>query len=397
MSSGRASKDGNTPSSSEEGSSQTQLSQTELGASSAPTPSGADDFSRVVANITHELKTPLHSILAIAGVLATEVDGPLTEEQRRQVEMIVRNGERLLEQIVDLLQFSSVRTETRRTRLRRVAVRKLFEGLVSVLLPVAAKAGITLDADFSRLDAQMVTDEALLNRIFGNLLSNAVKFSPDGGLVSFHAESHSDGSLSAYVADSGIGMSPEQQSAIFKEFYQADAGDSRRFGGVGLGLALVRTSVERLGGKLELTSEPGKGSLFTVTLPSREGSVKPPRILILDDDPTVRFTLEACFIHEGYEPCVIERGDDLHRRIAELQPDLVMLDVKAPELRSLELLAEIRNSSWGAELPVILISALDGPKERSRGFELGASDFILKPFDVTELLARVRSQLERSW
>lgn len=357
-----------------------------------------EDFSRVVANITHELKTPLHSILAVASLLASETDGPLNDEQRRQVEIIARNGEQLLELITELLQFSSAVTATRPLNIRRIDLKRFFQDLVRGLEPLAERSGVQFEADFARLNDGFCTDKALLQRIVGNLLANAFKFSPDGGTVSLSAEITKNNALNICIADSGIGMPPDVLASIFGHFYQADSGDARRFGGVGLGLALVKRAVDLLGGTIEVKSEQGQGSIFTISIPAADDKLQERSILVRDDDPTVCLTLEECFRSQGgYKVYFSQSGEELLAQIGELRPDLVLLDVKAPDYAGFTLLEKIRNSAWGKELPVVLISTLDGPTERSRGFELGASDFIVKPFEVSELIARVRTQTERTW
>jgi two-component system, sensor histidine kinase len=356
-----------------------------------------EDYSRLIANLTHELKTPLHSILAIASILASEVDGPLTAEQRRQVEMITRNGEHLLEQITELLQFSTTATETRRANLRQIKVRVLFDEVLRSIEPVAKRANVSVESDIERLKPDFWSDTTLLRRIVVNLLSNAVKFSPDGGNVSFFAQTLNDSSLEVQVADSGIGMRTGDQSAIFAEFFQADSGDTRRFGGVGLGLTLVKAALDLLGGRVDVKSEPGRGSLFTVHIPSALATMEKRKVLVVEPDEGVRLSLHQCFAGEGYETVLLPTRDEVVRYIAELKPDLVMLDVSDSQGEGFALVEQIRSSAWGEAIPVIVMSTLEGPKERARGFKAGASDFIVKPFDVEELIARVRTQLERPW
>lgn len=355
---------------------------------------GRRGFSRIVANLTHELKTPLHSILAVVELLAAETDGPLTPEQKRQVEMIRRNGRNLLELIIDLLNFSRSESDPERLRFTSFQPRRLFEEVVDSVRPLASQNGITIESDLERLAEGFFSDRTVVRRIVGNLVGNAVKFSPDGGLVSVFAESLKDGALSFQIADSGIGIPPEIQSSIFTEFYQAEAGDARRFGGVGLGLSLVQRAVQLLGGSIEVKSEADRGSIFVVSIPSAEASVPKKKILVADEDESVCFTLSECFRTEHCLTVEITEQKALLSAIAHEKPDLIILGFREG---SLSLLEQLRASAWGQEIPIIIMSALDSPAERSRAFELGASDFIVKPFNVGELRARVRGQLERSW
>ena len=159
----------------------------------------------------------------------------------------------------------------------------------------------------------------------------------------------------------------------------------------------MKSALELLHGTIDVKSEMGQGSLFAISLPDAGDSVERYSILILDQDQAVRLSLKETFRTQGFESCFVENDVDMIRQLAELRPDLVMLDVRAPEYTGFQILEEIRAASWGLELPVILMSTLDAPADRAKGFELGASDFIVKPFDVGELVARVRLQLERRW
>lgn len=356
----------------------------------------SDDYSRVVANLTHELKTPLHSILAVASLLSSETDGPLTAEQRKQVDIITRNGEQLLELITELLQFSSTATRSRKINLRRLDPGALFEDVVRSISPVAQKAGVVIEAEMDQLGAQFCSDPTLLHRIVANLLSNAVKFSPHGGKILFFAETMSDGSIRLQIADNGIGMNAQTQAAIFKEFFQAEAADSRRFGGVGLGLALVKSALTLLKGRIEVQSEPNQGSVFTLFFPSSTEVLEKPKIALVESDENVRLSLSECFSSQGYET-VILKEHELLAGVAAGRPDLVVLDAGGVQLEGLRLLESLRKTAWGSEIRVIVMSVLDGPEERAAGFKAGASDFIVKPFKLEELLARVRRQIEQPW
>lgn len=356
----------------------------------------ADLQSRLLANITHELKTPLHSILAAANLLHNQIDGPLNDEQRRQVEMILRNGEQLLEQITELLNYSSNASGTYRLIISEFDPRALFNGIFAVMAPVAARTSVTLETDFSSLGPKFSSDRALIQRIVSNLVSNALKFTPAGGKVSSHARSTSSGGIRFDVVDTGIGIPSEFQKAIFQDFFQVEAGDARRFGGVGLGLALVKTAVANLSGKIEVKSEPGKGSIFSVELPAL---VPPERdVLVAGRDAGLRLTLEECLRTQHLRGTFVETAKQLFEAVAQKQPELIIIDLfEADGQREsgFEILTAVRAAQWGKELPVIVMSALGGATERSKAFGAGASDFIVKPFDVAELVARINGQLQK--
>ncbi|MCC6954515.1 MAG: response regulator [Deltaproteobacteria bacterium] len=348
-----------------------------------------------MGNITHELKTPLHSILAIAQLLRSEVDGVLNSEQRRQVEMILKNGDSLLELITHLLQYSDLESGTRRAQYEEFKPKEFLEELRLTVEPIAQKGGITIEANFGQLAGMFVSDRRLLRQAISNLISNALKFSPRGGHLALYAATLHDGSLLVEVADSGIGIPQEAQEMIFSEFYQVERTDARRYGGVGLGLTLVKTALELLGGKIELRSEVGQASLFRVTIPNAPERLKRRRILVVDADSAICLALESSFRKEGFE---VECGGDADRiesRVAEFRPELIILDIRGFDASGVRALQHTTASSWGRDIPVMVMSSVDGAKERSRAFELGAADYMVKPFDLAELLARVRLQLER--
>ncbi len=364
------------------------------------TPSGGAQeagFARLLANLTHELKTPLHSILASASLLETEADGVLSAEQRKQVEIIRRNGEHLLELITELLHYNAAAAEARRANIRRFDARRMFDDIRRSIEPLAQKSGIILDCSLEALPDAFFSDPALLRRIVGNLLSNALKFSPEGGTVSLYAAVLGDGSLHIQVADSGIGMRPADQQAVFAEFFQADAQDNRRFGGVGLGLALVKAALDLLNGRCEVQSEPGRGSLFTVLIPSGDAAYARRKILIIEPDAGIRLSLKHYLSAEGYELYFASAGAGLARLAAEAKPELVLLDVSDRLGDGFAAIEQMRASPWGCAVPIIAMSAVDTPEERARGFRSGASDFVVKPFAIDEIIARLRSQLERPW
>ena len=367
--------------------------------SEGPRPAKKDDAdlqSRLLANVTHELKTPLHSMLAAANLLQNQIDGPLNDEQKRQVAMIIRNGEQLLEQITELLNYSSNASGNYRLIVSEFDPRALIEEIFASMVPVAGRTNIALESDFSGLGRKFSSDRALLQRVIVNLVSNAIKFTPAGGKVSSHAATLSNGSIRFDVVDTGIGIPNEFQNAIFQDFFQVEAGDARRFGGVGLGLALVKTAVGNLSGRIDVRSEPGKGSIFSVELPP----LTPPErhVLVVGRDAGLRLTLTECLRSKHMIGTFVETGRQLLDAIAHHRPELIIIDLfedSAAGESGAAILKTVRESQWGRDLPVIVMSALDGPAERSKAFAAGANDFIGKPFDVVELAARIHGQLER--
>lgn len=348
----------------------------------------------ILPNLTHELKTPLHSILTLVQLLLTEADGPLTEEQKKQLGMVLRNSEHLLELISELLQYSSLESRTRALVIEEFEPETLFDAVCEAIQPLAEKNQVILERDYKQLPKQFVSDRTLIRQIVHNLLSNAVKFTPPSGVVYLFAETTAEGGLILEVVDSGIGIPPEVQKRIFEEFYQAESGESRRFGGVGLGLSLVRAASQALSGSVELRSEAGQGSLFRVLLPSLEEQLKRPKLLVIESDPVLRLTFGELFTANKLDCKIVENRAEALEALASWHPALILLDLPTVKGEAdYSLLKEFRSQVASKELPIILISPLDSPKERAQGFQFGASDYLVKPFDNAELLARVRSSL----
>jgi CheY-like chemotaxis protein len=346
-----------------------------------------------IANLTHELKTPLHSILAIAGLLKAKADGPLTPEQEKQVDIILRNGQELLGLIVNLLDYSAAASD-RIPKYELLQVQPLFKTLLDGLENVAKQQAIKLSTEYNLPATGFASDAFYLRQIVNNLLSNALKFS-QGAEVSLHAKILANGALQLQVADSGIGMSVKVRDSIFNEFYQGDSGDSRSFGGVGLGLSLVQKSVTQLNGIIDVQSEEGQGTIFTVTIPSAADKIPASRLLVVEPDNGVRLSLEQLFYKEGYTVSSQSSLAGLIEKAIETRPQLLLLGLGDNRDAALNAVQTIRESEWGETLPIVIMSVFDSPQERASIFASGATDFVAKPFDVSEVAARVRMHCKR--
>lgn len=344
-------------------------------------------LSALLAQLTHELKTPLHSILSLATVLASEIDGALGDEQRKQVEMIRRNGEQLLELITELLSFSSIGARAHRFSLESFKLRALLEEIGAAIRVVARQKGIACQFDFSGASEEFISDRFLIRQVVTNLLQNAVKYSPEGGTVwCFAANDPNRRTLRLQVVDTGEGISPALQPAVFEGFVQGRGARS----GVGLGLALVEASLRQLGGSIELRSEAGRGSLFEVLIPEAPEASATPEILVADADADTRATLRAVLKAAGYS--VVEAGseEEVVQGLNAGSARLALIDIA--------LLSEALRSALAIDNrpPLIVSAAFDGQGERSFVKSWGADDFIAKPFDIDDLLRRIGEQLRRS-
>jgi signal transduction histidine kinase len=233
--------------------------------------------SQFLANMSHELRTPLNSIIGFSALLTEGLHGPLTERQRRDVGHIHASGQHLLAVINDILDLARVEAGKLELTLEPVALGPVIEDSLTLVREQAAAKGLRLESELPEGLPPALADPLRLKQILSNLLSNAVKFTPEGGAVTVGARAEEEG-LALWVKDTGVGIAPEDQERIFREFEQADNTLARQHQGTGLGLALTRHLVELQGGKIRVESEgEGRGSTFTFTMPTAEvGAGKAP-------------------------------------------------------------------------------------------------------------------------
>ena len=220
--------------------------------------------SQFLANVNHELRTPLSSIIGYARLVRRETEGQISSLQRENLEDLLRNAERLLGLIDSLLDFAKIEAGKIEVQLEPVRLDELIQGAAATIEPMLNKNSVRLVRDVPRHLMPLYTDREKLRQIILNLLGNAVKFTEHGEIKII--ASQQNGSLQLVVSDTGIGIGKEDLNKIFEEFYQADL-STNKYRGTGLGLAIVKRFVSLLGGKIDVASEEGKGANFTVTLP----------------------------------------------------------------------------------------------------------------------------------
>jgi len=224
--------------------------------------------SEFLANMSHELRTPLNAVIGFSEVLSERMFGDLTDKQAEYVKDIHASGAHLLSLINDILDLSKVEAGRMELDVATFSVPMAIDNAITLIKERAVRHGITLECSIERAVGDISADERKMKQILLNLLSNAVKFTPDGGRISVAANAIAGG-VEISVTDTGIGIAPEDCSAVFEEFRQVGLQSDAKAEGTGLGLALARKFVELHGGKIEVTSELGKGSNFTFTLLNR--------------------------------------------------------------------------------------------------------------------------------
>ena len=224
--------------------------------------------SEFLANMSHELRTPLNAIIGFSEVLLKRMFGPLNEKQDEYLQDVLSSGRHLLSLINDILDLSKVEAGRMELDLAPFNLPLALDNALTLVRERAMRHGIRLELEVGAGVGDMVADERKIKQILLNLLSNAVKFTPEGGRVGVRAE-RANGTVEISVSDTGIGISPEDQEAIFEEFRQVGTDYARKREGTGLGLTLARKFVELHGGRLWVKSLVGQGSTFTFALPER--------------------------------------------------------------------------------------------------------------------------------
>lgn len=225
----------------------------------------------LMANVTHELRTPIHAIRGLTDVLDAEVYGEITDEQREAFENIREAAGGLLRVVDDLLALTKSEAGALELRVSEVKLSEVLEAVTGSVRWMLGRKELSLELLDEAPGLVLETDRGKLARVLVNLLSNAAKFTPEGGRIVLGAKPL-EGGVELTVEDDGIGIDPEEQARIFEPFRQVDGSEERHYGGVGLGLAIVDRLVRMLGGEIDIDSEPGRGTTFTVRLPQR-----PPR------------------------------------------------------------------------------------------------------------------------
>ncbi|GJP77176.1 hypothetical protein CLOP_g7605, partial [Closterium sp. NIES-67] len=362
--------------------------------------------SEFLANMSHELRTPLNSSLILAKLLAENPQENLSAEQVKFAESIYSAGNDLLNLINDILDISKVEAGKLEVRPENSSVARLVDGLRGMFEPLASDRKLGFQVEVQEgAPAMLFTDRQRLEQILKNLLSNAIKFT-EQGQVSLSVSGAAEGGIVFTVRDSGIGIAPDQQESIFEAFRQADGTTNRRYGGTGLGLSISRDLATLLGGSIHVTSEPGKGSVFTLTLPEQYKMLKTARsrdkvfegrkILLVDDDVRNIFALTSALEHKGAVVVIGRNGREAIDRLNEVEDiDLVLMDVMMPEMDGYEATALIRQDPRWKKLPIIAVTAKAMKDDQERCLAAGSNDYLAKPIDLDRLFSLIRVWLPK--
>ena len=404
--------------------------------------------SRFFANISHELRTPLTLLIAPLESLISRTESSRPQEERDLMSTMHGNSMRLLKLINDLLDLVRLESGRAKVHAQRVNVKDFINGLATAVSAVAQDKRIQLNAHVDSDLGIVLADPEKLERICLNLLFNALKFTAANGRVTFSATKE-DGRMVIEVRDTGMGIPADQLPHIFNRFWQADTSSQRKFQGMGIGLALVKELAETQGGNVVATSEVGKGTSMTVSLPlqvaeapsaeeeesaevseeadahmtknkdwiadlyrraemfpamtSLQATLRPvetgagrsrkPKLLIADDEPDMLRFLKGQ-LSETFEVLEAVDGQQAVDKAAQFLPDIILSDMMMPEKDGLQVCRELRERTSTRSIPVVLLTARADEKTKIDCLAAGASDFLPKPFSLTEIMVRLKNLVD---
>ena len=339
-----------------------------------------------LSNMSHELRTPLNSVIALSGVLNRRLADKIPHDEYSYIEVIGRNGKHLLSLINDILDLSRIEAGKEVVDISVFNLNNLIADLTEMLQPQAEQKNLQLIHNNRNEEIKVASDAAKCRHILQNLIGNAIKFTETGKVeITTFASSTS---ITVKVADTGIGILPEHREHIFNEFTQADGSTSRRFGGTGLGLAIARKYAQLLNGLVEVESELGSGSVFTLTLPLKfSNKIDAPAgndsirqhmkskitginkgdftktILVIEDSEPAVIQIKDALDENGFKVIVASDGIRALEMIKEQKPDGIILDLMMPGIDGFEVLRKLRTSAENGLTPVLILTAKQVTKE----------------------------------
>lgn len=367
-----------------------------------------------LSTMSHELRTPLNAIMGFAEILQRQTAEKLSEREQKQLKNIAQSGQQLLKMIEDMLDLIRYDQDDLKWHQELFLPERELENIFLPLKKKARDKDITFNREIEvSKENNLLADSKKIKQIIYNLLENAVKFNQGGGTVELRIKTDETGFLIIEVEDDGIGIPADKQAKIFEPFVQLESSLDRRFEGAGLGLDLVKSYVELAGGDIKITSTPGKGSTFTVTLPGKlelyrqsevsntqkeqeqdeleeekeeqqlqtsspPQSIERKKALVIEDESTAREIIGDYLKEMGFEVLTAGQGEEGLQLARDNRDDLALitLDLLLPDAEGWEILKRLKAEPATRSIPVIIISSL---AKKEKGLVLGASDFITKP------------------
>lgn len=362
--------------------------------------------SQFLANMSHELRTPMNAIIGYSEMLIEEAEDLEQDDFVPDLQKIHGAGKHLLTLINDILDLSKIEAGRMELYLENFKIKSLISETISTIHPLIEKNQNQIETKIAEDLDLMHADLTKVRQSLFNLLSNASKFTKQGKITLDVSSSLVTDQkwVTFQVQDTGIGMNPEQIGKLFQAFTQADASTTRKYGGTGLGLAITKKFCQMMGGDIEVESELGKGSTFTIKLPlevidsskqtnnkssldsfasrGKEQAGKKNTILVIDDDPTIHDLLKRFLGKKGFEIITATTGAEGVRLAKNLQPEAITLDVMMPGMDGWSVLTSLKANPQTADIPVIMMTMVD---DQNLGYALGATEYLLKPIDSKKL------------
>ncbi|MEO0895904.1 MAG: ATP-binding protein [Bacteroidota bacterium] len=376
--------------------------------------------SRFFANISHEFRTPLTLILGQVEQLRESTD----KRDLNKLDTIDRNANRLLDLINQVLELAKIEAGKLDMKMENRDIVSFLDQMLKAFEPMAVQRNLNLDFSSDMESLIMAFDSYKLERVFFNLLSNAMKFTPEQGTVGI-AMRYLDATKQIRIdlSDTGIGIRPEKVPYIFDRFYQVKIEKTQTYTGTGIGLSLVKELIEMHQGKIEVSSEVGEGTTFSVFLPLRQLDgeskhemnfrLKPvpeyqeeefdlpeidkskPHILVVEDNMELRRYLLEELDKEGYSLSQAEDGQQGLAIARNHLPDLIISDVMMPFMDGYEFASAIRADERTSHIPIVMLTAKASEDSKIEGLKIGVDDYLFKPFSSRELIVRVGNLIDQ--
>ncbi len=392
--------------------------------------------SHFFTNISHEFRTPLTLIL---GPVKQIIERIKDEKTKDELSLVHRNAKKLLGLVNQLLDISKLESGNMKLQTIPQNFIPLLKALVLSFTSYAERKRITLRFNSVENEIVIYLDRDKVEKIFTNILSNAFKFTPEGGMIEVSVNKE-DKHINVIVSDTGIGIQKEKISKVFDRFYQVDGSHTREQEGTGIGLSLTKELVELHKGKIEVESEEGKGTTVTISLPLGKDHLKPdeiiepdkdevsfepkesiyfeetktdlyadntgkfdlssitqtdnPLLLIVEDNSDVRNYIKDN-LKKDYRVVEAVDGEDGWEKSIEHTPDLIVSDVMMPKMDGFKLCKKLKTDERTSHIPVILLTAKAAKEDKLEGYETGADEYLMKPFEPDELRARIRNLIEQ--
>lgn len=384
--------------------------------------------SEFLANMSHEIRTPMNAIIGFSDLLADE---ELSDEHRKYINIVRESSENLLQLINDILDFSKVEAGKLDTKIADCSLGQLLAGVESLMRPAAMKKGLAFKvAQSGPLPARIRTDPVRLRQCLINLVTNAIKFTEKGhvyvnvslqelGEQTLFYKAKNTGTkpyIRFDIGDTGIGIAADKQDLIFDPFFQADTTTTRKAGGTGLGLAITKQLIELLGGRISLTSKPGAGSVFSLTIPAgvdvksqplldendfaKELNTKPVtapqprfsgRVLVAEDNPSNQMLINLLLQQLGLEVSLAKDGKEALAKALEQPFDLIFMDIQMPKMNGYEAAKVLRKKAVTTPIVALTAHAMKGDDKKCTA--AGCNDYLPKPIGHNELLKIITKYL----